>query len=501
MNSVAIIGGGITGLCAGYRLQELGVPVTVYEASPRVGGVIQTVEQDGFLAEVGPNTILETSPLISDLIRKLGLESERIYSDPAAAHRYVVRQGKPVRVPESIAGFLGTRLFSPAAKLRLGAEPFVRRGTDTEESVADFVRRRLGTEFLDYGVNPLIGGIYAGNPERLSLRYAFPRLLEVEQRYGSLLIGQVLGARERRRRKEKSKQNAPKFSFLHGLETLTKALQEKLTWAISFCSPIQKIRRTDKAWEVCLRSRDREIIREHSAILLAAPAHKLGSIAVEQGRFCENVSLGLLGKIHYAPVASLVLGFRREDIDHPLDGFGALVPELEHRNILGVIFSSSLFPNRAPSGHATLSCYLGGMRSPALATCSTQRAVECALTDLNAILGMRGRPVFVRHSIFAQAIPQYEIGFGRFKAFMNDLEVKMPGLFLAGHFRDGISLSDSIVAGHTAAHKIRHFVSGGGICAANEHPDAAALQERTKAITVENGEDFVPQPEEEEVFS
>jgi oxygen-dependent protoporphyrinogen oxidase len=500
MNSVAIIGGGITGLCAAYRLQELGVPVTVYEASPRVGGVIQTVEKDGFLAELGPNTILETSPLIIDLIRKLELESERIYSAPAAANRYVVRQGKPVQVPDSIAGFLGTRLFSPAAKLRLGAEPFVRRGANTEESVADFVRRRLGKEFLDYAVNPLIGGIYAGNPERLSLRYAFPKLLEVEQRYGSLLLGQVLGARERKHRKEKSKQNAPKFSFLHGLETLTKALQEKLAWPISFCSPIEKIRRTERAWEVCLGSRDSEITREHSAILLAAPAHKLGGISIEQGRSCESLSLGPLGKIRYAPVASLVLGFRREDIDHPLDGFGALVPELENKSILGVIFSSSLFPNRAPSGHVTLSCYLGGMRSPALARCSTERAVECALTDLNAILGVRGRPVFVRHSIFNQAIPQYDLGFGSFKAFMNDLETKLPGLFLAGHFRDGISLSDSIVAGHTVAGRIRHFLSD-GICDANEHRDALALRDGTEGMTGESPQEFVPQPEKEEVFS
>ena len=179
--------------------------------------VIQSVRQNGFLAECGPNTILETSPKITALINDLGLEGRRMYSDPAAANRYLVRDGKPVALPDSLLRFLGTPLFSTAAKLRLLAEPFIGpAAADAEESVAEFVLRRLGREFLDYAINPLVGGVYAGDPAMLSVKQAFPKLHALEQKYRSLIVGQFLGARERKRRAEVSKQNANKLSFRRG---------------------------------------------------------------------------------------------------------------------------------------------------------------------------------------------------------------------------------------------------------------------------------------------
>src|SRR5438067_4403549 len=214
MKSVAIIGGGITGLTAAFRLRQQNVPVTLYEAGQRVGGVIQTLRQDGYLAEFGPNSILETSPKIASLIRDLGLESRRLYSDPGADNRYLVRGGKPVLLPGSPVAFLGTKLFSTGAKLRLLKEPFIRRAPETpEESLAQFVVRRLGQEFLDYAINPFVAGVYAGDPARLSIKHAFPKLHALEQRYGSLILGQFLGASERKKRGEASKQNAKKISF------------------------------------------------------------------------------------------------------------------------------------------------------------------------------------------------------------------------------------------------------------------------------------------------
>src|SRR5687768_16255587 len=222
MKSVAIIGGGITGLTAAYRLQKAGVPFTVYEASDRLGGPIQSVREGEYLAECGPNTILETSPVITELVRELGLEERRIYSNPAAGNRYVARNGKPVNLPTSALKFLRTPLFSGKAKCRLAAEPFIRRSDpEVEESVGEFVVRRLGPEFLDYAINPMVGGIYAGDPALLSVKHAFPKLHALEQKYGSLIRGQILGARERKKRGTVSKQNAPKFSFEDGLEVFT----------------------------------------------------------------------------------------------------------------------------------------------------------------------------------------------------------------------------------------------------------------------------------------
>ena len=455
--SVAVIGGGITGLTAAFRLKQAGVPVTVYETSDRTGGVIQSTRADGFLAESGPNTLLETSPVIGDLVRDLGLEPKKLYSDPAAKNRYIVRGGKPVPVPDSPVGMLTSPLFSAGAKFRLLTEPFVRRAaSDIEESVAQFVLRRLGQEFLDYAINPMIAGIYAGDPARLSVTHAFPKLHALEQRYGSLILGQIFGARERARSKEVSKQNAPKFSFPSGLQTVTDTLQHELHDGVRLRSIVTAIRQKPDGWDLKVACGGSEATFEHEAVLLAGTAHKLAEIRLETN---PKLSLAPLGEILYAPAASLVLGFRREDVAHSLDGFGVLVPEVERLNILGVIFSSSLFPDRAPVGHVTLTCYVGGLRAPELATRDTKSIVELALADLRSLLGVRGRPVFVHHSVYPKAIPQYEVGFGRFRDLMNNLEAKAPGLFLAGHYRDGISLSDSIVSGANVAERIGKYVT------------------------------------------
>ena len=456
--SIAIIGGGITGLTAAYRLRRAGVPVTLYEASNRVGGVIQTTSRDGFLAECGPNTLLETSPVIGELVRDLRLESARLYSDPAATNRYILRRGVPTLVPDSAVGMFTSNLFSAGAKLALLREPFVRRAApETEESVAEFVLRRLGREFLNYAINPMIAGIYAGDPAKLSVAHAFPKLHALEQRYGSLILGQILGARERRNSKDVSKQSAPKFSFRDGLQTLITALARELSDSIRVRSGVKELRQTEAGWRLTVVHDQVEMNYEHDAVLLAAPAFKLADIAVHSD---AAAPLAPLREIVYAPAASVVLGFRREDVAHPLDGFGVLVPEVERRNILGAIFSSSLFPHRAPAGHVTISCYIGGMRAPELAALDTPSAVSVVVEDLRAMLGVKGKPVFVHHKVFPQAIPQYEVGFGHFRNWMNQFEADAPGMFLAGHFRDGISLSDSIVSGDRAAERLAAFVAG-----------------------------------------
>jgi oxygen-dependent protoporphyrinogen oxidase len=471
MKPVAIVGGGITGLTAAFYLKQRRVPVLLFEGADHVGGVIQSIRRDGHLAEFGPNSILETSPVIGQLVRDLGLESRRLYSNPSAEKRYVVRGKKPVAIPNSAAGFLATPLFSPRAKLRLMAEPFLRAApADLEESVAQFVLRRLGQEFLDYAIDPLVAGVYAGNPRLLSVPQAFPKLHALEQRYGSLILGQILGARARKRSGEVSKQEAKKFSFDDGLRVLIDALQSRLDGDIATSAPVHALRRAEEGWFVELEHGAGGSPVECGAVLLALPSHKLASLEIHTTPALEVASFA---QVHYPPVASVVLGFRRAEVAHPLDGFGMLIPEKEQFNILGALFSSSLFPHRAPEGEVTITSYLGGARAPQLPLLPPKTLVELTVKDLAAILGVGGQPTFQHVTVYPQAIPQYNLGFGKFRAMMNDMELKAPGLFLAGHARDGVSLGDSIVSGHNVAARIQTFLASRTREDSHVHPLAA----------------------------
>lgn len=456
MKSIAIIGGGITGLTAAFRLQQQHLPVTLYEAGQRVGGVIQSVRSNGYLAEFGPNTILETSPKIGSLIQDLGLTPRRLYSDPRAEKRYIVRGRKPVQLPGSPAAFFATSLFSTGAKLRLAWEPFVRKiSADVEESVAQFVKRRIGQEFLDYAINPFVAGVYAGDPARLSVPHAFPKLHAIEQRYGSLILGQFLGARERKKRAEVSKQDAKKVSFDEGLQLLTETLGARLGENLHVGTPVLGLREEREGWTVTAQRGGEKVEREHSLVIYTAPAYRLPLIELVTEK---RLHCGTFAQINYPPVASVVLGFKRSDVAHPLDGFGMLVPEVERFNILGTLFSSSLFPNRAPEGYVTLTSYVGGTRAPELALRPVSEIIDLTLRDLQTILGISGKPAFQHTFLYPKAIPQYEVGYGRFKDLMSRLEKDAPGLFLAGNYRDGVSLGDSIVAGHSVAERVEQHV-------------------------------------------
>lgn len=477
MDSVAIVGGGITGLTAAFRLHRQGVPVTVYEGSTRVGGVIQSVQRDGYLAEFGPNTILETSPRIFELVQDLGLAERRLYSDPAAGNRYIVRGGKPVSLPSSPVGFFRTPLFSLGAKLRLVLEPFhAPAPAEAEESLAEFVLRRLGREFLDYAINPFVAGVYAGDPARLSVKQAFPKLHALEQRYGSLIKGQILGARERKRRAEVSKQNAPKVSFQNGLQDLIDALQQALAGVLRFQTAVKALERVAGGWRLRVGDRDGDRAVNHRAVVLCVPAYRIAELALLG---VPGADLSFLADVRYPPVTSVVLGFRREDVAHPLDGFGMLIPQVEGFRILGTIFSSSLFPNRAPAGHVTLTSYVGGTRAPELASRPAEEVLRVTLEDLRRILGVRGEPTFSHQVHYPRAIPQYEVGYGRFRDRMSALEIQAPGIYFAGHYREGISLGDSIVSGDGMAARILRELGDG----ADRTAAAAASREAPGAVS------------------
>ena len=457
MRSAAIIGAGITGLTAAFYLKRKGVPVTVYEASDRVGGAIQSIRTEGYLAEFGPNTILETSPKVTQLVCDAGLASRRLNPDPRAEARYVVRYQRPIEMPGSPLGFFTTKLFSAKAKLAVLREPFVPPRRDgKEESIAEFVVRRLGQEFLDHAIDALVAGVYAGDPYKLSVPQAFPKLAQLEARYGSLIKGQIFGARDRKRRGEVAKDRAPKFSFDQGLQVLPDTLREQLGEAVRLSTAVTRLTQTPDGWTLDLLARGQQTRAEHSAVIYAGTAFKLAELEVQAA---APLHLNTFAGIRYPPVASVVLGFRREDVTHPCEGFGMLIPKVEGFNILGAIFSSSLFPNRAPAEHLTLTSYVGGERNPDLASLPPEKLFALTCEDLRVLLGVKGKPTF-QHSIFyPRAIPQYNVGYGRFRELMSDIEQKAQGLFFAGHYRDGISLSDTIVSGCNVADRVGEYLA------------------------------------------
>ncbi len=451
MNSIGIIGGGITGLTAAYRLKQLGANVSLYEASPRVGGAVQSACHDGYLAEFGPNTLLETSPVISALIADLGIERHKIYADEKAKNRYVVRGGKPIPLPSNPPAFISSPLFSMMAKLRLLREPFITKASeDKEESVAEFVRRRLGVEFLDYAIDPFVSGVYAGDPEKLSIVHAFAKLYALEQKYGSLIKGQIKGKRERSKSGEVAKDRARMFSLDEGLQVIIDKLFHKLEEEIKLNTPVNRIEKNSEGWNIYYNDSGTEYINTHSALILTAPAYKLAELQHN----IEGADLSPLREISYPPVTSIALGFRRSDVAHPLDGFGMLIPKKEKFHILGTLFSSTLFPGRAPKDHVLLTTYIGGARQPDLGAANENEQIELVLKDLRTLLGVHGEPTFIHRAYFPKAIPQYNIGYGKYKQIMNSFEAKAPGLHFAGNFRNGISLSDCIMNGETVAGKI-----------------------------------------------
>ena len=339
---VAVIGGGLTGLTAAWHLRRAGVPVVVFEAAATPGGVIASTRDGDWLWETGPNTLLEGTADITAFVDAAGLGARRQYAADAAKNRYVVRDGRLVAMPTSPLGFVGTKLFSWRAKLGLIGEIWRPRApADAEESVADFVERRLGREFLDYAINPFVGGVYAGDPRRLSVRHGFPKLHALEQEHGSLLRGAF---------KRRNTSGGPKgriFSFPEGLAELPRALAASLGDAVRYSAGVQTVRPSAGHWDVVSAAAGGPRTESFASVLCALPADALAALRFENVPSASRLTE--LREIEQPPVVSIFTGYRREDVAHPLDGFGLLMPEVERRRILGSLFSSTLFPGRAPA--------------------------------------------------------------------------------------------------------------------------------------------------------
>ena len=424
--------------------------VVLLEASAKPGGVIRSERREGYLLEQGPNTWALRAGHSIEYLKDLGLFEDALDANPEANKRFIVKDGRLVAVPSSPKGLLGTSLFSLTGKLRLLLEPFLPRGKDREnESVAGFFGRRLGREALEYAANPFVAGVYAARPETLILRHAFPTMHKLEEEHRSLMLG---GMKAAKRRKREGLPKTRLVSFRHGLGELTEKLAKELGDSLRLNAKVQKISKCDEGWSVAYEEDGESREERGDRLVCALPAHRLNGLQWEN--LAEEDTLETLSGAPHYPVAILHHGFRREEVGHALDGFGYLVPEKENLKVLGTLFSSTLFPGRAPEGKVLLTTFVGGERQPELAKRDDDDLHELALKDLKSLLDLRGEPVFRNLVRWPKAIPLPDSGQDERLAAATRLQKANPGLILTGSHLTGVSLpaclegADSIPSSH-----------------------------------------------------
>jgi oxygen-dependent protoporphyrinogen oxidase len=451
---IIILGGGISGLATAYWLHKDGFDVTVLEKQSQVGGSMESVVENGYVFDRGPNSGLETTPLIGQLVDELNLRAQFVYANKEGNKRYILRDNKLYPLPMSPLAFIRTKLFSPAAKLRLFAEPFVGKSDDGYyQSIADFVKRRLGKEFLDYAINPFVAGVYAGNPEELSVKSAFPKLYVLEEKYGGLIIGTIKSIKERKNRAEKSKQSAQMFSFLNGMQTLPKAIASSLGNSVITSAEIKEISKTTSGYKIIFEQEKKLNEIESKVVLSAIPAYA----AAELFKKFDETLADHLKQIYYPPVAVSYLTYNKSSITQPLDGFGFLIPAKENKTFLGAIWSSVIFPNRAKKDEASFTLFIGGARNPEIGNLEKEIIFKKVRDEFEHLMGIKEEPVYQSYRYWPKSIPQYNVGYIEHEKYFEDFENRNLGIVLGGNYRGGISVGDCIKNSEILANKLKQL--------------------------------------------
>lgn len=436
-HDIIIAGAGLTGLTLAYHLKRQGRSPLVMEKADRPGGVIQTYTENGFTFESGPNTGVLGNKEIALLFEELNGNCTLETGNSGAAKRYVLKNGSWQALPSGPVSAVTTPLFTMKDKFRILGEPFRKPGSNPDESVADMVKRRLGKSFLEYAVDPFISGIYAGDPSRLVTRYALPKLYALEHNYGSFIRGTVKKGKEKKSEDEK-KATREVFSVKGGLGNLIGALVNEIGHEHIICGVRDlKVLRNGNDFSVTYAGEPRAL--ECSAFITTAGGFALPEILT----FIPPAELAPVTALQYARVAQVAVGYK-EWKGFPLDAFGGLVPSLEKRQILGILFPSAIFAGRAPEGGALLSVFLGGTRNRELIWKTDEEITNIALEEIRNTLNENGQPDLLKVFRYEKAIPQYEVTTGERLECISRLEQKYPGLILAGNIRDGIGMADRV---------------------------------------------------------
>ena len=468
---IAVVGGGISGLAAAHRIVELmpDADLRLFEAGGLLGGVLRTLHDGDYLIEQSADNFITNVPWGIDLCRRLGLEHELLATDESRRQAFVVHRGNLVRVPSGfllmtpsrLGPMLKTPLLSPLGKLRLLAEYFIpAKRNNLDESLGSFVRRRLGREVFERLVQPLIGGIYTADPERLSLAATMPRFLEMERSSGSLLRAAWKDRRNAKAHAEANASGARYGMFVaprHGMASLVERLAERLPAStIQLHSVVDRIERPATGrWKLVIaQSKPGETlppeVRSFDAVVLATPAFRTARLL----ETFDGELAASLNQIPYAGTAILTFVYRCKDIAHPLDGFGFVVPAIEKRQILAASFSSNKFPGRAPVDQVLIRVFIGGACQPELLELPDERLRAIAATELAELLGIRGEPLQVGIARWPRSMPQYHVGHVQLIEKIEARVRSFSGLALAGSAYHGVGIPNCIHTGELAAEHI-----------------------------------------------
>ncbi|MEW5947004.1 MAG: protoporphyrinogen oxidase [bacterium] len=480
LKKAVIVGAGISGLSTAYYLRkkadEAGVPVEIeiLEAENRPGGKIITDRVHGFICEGGPNGFLDNRPWCMALAKEIGLGDELYPANAEAGKRFIVLSGRLQVVPESALAFFFSPILSVKGRLRVLAEPFMPRGAEgADETIGAFGRRRIGAEAVVKLLDPMVSGVFAGDVEKLSAGSCFPRIVEMEHEHGSLVRAMLKLRREARgksaggepasgaRKAGPAGPGGTLYSFREGVHAIVERLAEKAGDALRTSCRVAAVETEEGsggAGGFVLRFENGSGMApaRADAVVLAAPAFSTRSIL-------KNLSGEIaaeLGEIPYAPMAVVCTGFARAAVGHPLDGYGFLAPRREGMRLLGTLWTSSIFPNRAPGGSVLLRNMTGGahdLRTPFLDDAELTAVV---LEELKPLLGITGKPSFVKIYRWRNAIPQYVVGHGeRLRRMENILGARHPGLFLTGNAYRGIAMNDCVEDAAKTAERVLRFLT------------------------------------------
>jgi protoporphyrinogen/coproporphyrinogen III oxidase len=466
MKKVLILGGGISGLSTAWLLDkqareaDISIDLCLLEQEEQPGGKIKSVREKGFLCEWGPNGFLDSKPQTLDLCTALGISDRLHRSNDNARKRFIFTGGQLHRLPENGPSFLKSTLLSWPGKFRLLGEPFAANPPGNDETLADFGRRRLGAEALQKLIAPMASGIFAGDPETMSLVSCFPRIAELEREYGGLFVAMLALAKKKRRERQEGKISSSAAgpggtltSFKEGIQFLTDTLATQLGQRIKTGVTAVAISRNNHCWEV--KTSDGSV-HQADLVISAVPAYAAAALL-------EVVDVPLADTLHQIPYSTLNVvccGFKAQGLGHPLDGFGYLVPKEEGRTVLGTLWDSSMFEERAPDGMAMLRSMAGGACKPELIDLPEADLLQRVRDDLQVAMGISQAPCFSRIIRHQQAIPQYTVGHGKRLQAIEGRLGTLPGLLLTGNAFKGVGLNDCVAASQTTVGKAMAFLGG-----------------------------------------